>query len=1325
MDGVADLSSDRIPLTDLQQGYLVGVSDLMELGGIQPGYYVELDVVGLDLGRAEQAARRLITRHEHLRTLVGVEGQLVLPDGPRTRFELVVADLRGQSSDRQEAAISQTRYRMCHAGIDPGRWPLFEVGVSLIRPRRARVHIGMSLLLLDGRSIRQVVGEWLALYQDGEAVLPPVGQTYRASRAAQLAYERTDFYRADWQYWSDRLDSLPEAPVLPLAKPPASISPVRFTRRQCSLAGPMWKQLCSRFLGQRVLPTAAMLHVFAEVLGGWAAAPEFCLNILHQGWVTSHPESAGSVGQLGATLPLEVDLRGPGDFWDRARRLQAQLWRDLEHGAVTAVRVTREMAARRGWTSRAVLPYVFTSMLGSGGQDALPYPACRVVTSYMQTPQVLIDNQVQDAPGGGVECVWDVVDGAFPDGLPDLMFAAYQDMLNLLAGPDGATARPSPVGASHLGVVAARNETSGTVPAGRLEQGFLDQAARRGDAPAVIDRQGTVTYQQLAAVSAAVAAWLADRGIGPGDIVPVIMTKGWEQVAAVLGVLRAGAAYCPVDASLPAARLRLPLEDCSARAVLCQSWSRPEDQALGDLPVLSVDDVSPGGPHAVRIGGPGDLAYLIYTSGSTGSPKGVLIEHASALNTVTDISERIGLHPGDRVFGTSSLSFDLSVWDIFGTLSAGATLILPGASAATDPVSWVTAAAHGVTVWNSVPALAEMLAELAEQRPELGRPPVRVFLLSGDWIPVSLPGRLLAGWPDARIIAMGGATEASIWSNFFEVERVDRGWRSIPYGAPLRNQIMRVLDHRLDVRAPWAVGPIYIGGMGLARGYHRAVELTEERFIRHPATGERLYRTGDLGRYWTDGTIELLGREDRQVKVQGFRVEPGEVEAAVRTHPDVRECVTWAERTAGGQQLVCLAVAEPGQRPDGPALIAHLRARLPSYMVPSRVAVVDRLPLTRNGKVDTVAASRMLAAGDERPASSRQASGAAEALSRRLGGFWAELLGVAGVDPDDSFFALGGNSLLALRLIHRIRADLGRDLPLGQVFETPTLRGLTAAIAGGSLKGRCLVTLADRPGLELVLFHPVGGSVTSYSALAAAWPGPVLAFQSRALAVTAAAGGAPAEDLVEMAASYREELQAEAPAGPYLLGGWSMGGVLAYEVGRQLTSRGQEAAIVMIDCSPAGSRPHQGAAVHLEFLRDLGSGRLPASVAAVFWQAAAGSRARAARNVAVSSGLLPAEVDVPEYERLLGIHASNLAALAAYQPQPSTASVLLFQAAAAPARSESLTSWRAVCPHLEVDVLDGDHYSIVTGSQTAVIARRVSAWIGGRTATVSSGEEYR
>ena len=345
------------------------------------------------------------------------------------------------------------------------------------------------------------------------------------------------------------------------------------------------------------------------------------------------------------------------------------------------------------------------------------------------------------------------------------------------------------------------------------------------------------------------------------------------------GILRSGAAYLPIDSNLPKERLWHLLGHGQVQLALTQPCIDEIVEWPEDIQRLCVSDVSLESLEEAsldQVQGAEDLAYVIYTSGSTGLPKGVMIDHRGAVNTILDINRRFSVAAADRVLALSSLSFDLSVYDIFGTLAAGGTIIIPDVSGVRDPAHWAEIVAQEkVTVWNSAPALMELLVEYLSGRPGVSLHSLRLVLLSGDWIPVSLPDRLKALSKDVRVISLGGATEASIWSILYPIETVDPNRKSISYGRPMMNQSFHVLDEALEPRPLWVPGHLFIGGIGLAKGYWRDEEKSGANFIYHPRTGERLYKTGDLGRYLPDGNIEFLGREDFQVKIQGYRVELG------------------------------------------------------------------------------------------------------------------------------------------------------------------------------------------------------------------------------------------------------------------------------------------------------------------------------------------------------------------------------------------------------------------------------------------------------------------
>jgi amino acid adenylation domain-containing protein len=913
------------PLTDIQQAYWVGRNAFYGLGKVACHSYTEIQFAHLDLERLNHAWQHIIKRHDMLRAIVLPDGQQQILDNVPP-YNIKVLDLRGKKPEAVEVELEVVHQRMSHQVLPSDRWPLYEIRASRLGDHAYRLHVSLDLLIADAWSFDIINRELSQLYENPDTILPPLELSFRDCVLAEIKLQNLEQYRSALEYWRNRLETLPPAPELPLAKEPGNLTELRFARLSSRLEPEIWLKLKKRAAAAGITPSGALYSAFADVLKVWSKSPTFTLNLALFNRLPLHPQVNDIIGDFTSSILLEVNDSSESTFEVRTKRLQEQLWKDFDHRYVSGVRIMRELTKLRGGESRPVMPVVFTSSVAQGklGRDMFNLGGRgETVYNITQTPQVWIDHQVFEEAGALVFS-WDYVEGLFPEGLLPDMFEGYCSLLQSLA-TDGEswqetwpeTARKL-VPHAQLEQRAAVNDTGGPVPAGMLHTLFAEQVSQRPGQPAVIASNRSLTYEELYRHSNQLGHHLRRLGARPNTLVAVVMEKGWEQVVAVMAVLVSGAAYLPIDPKLPGERLRYLLENGQVKLILTHSgldktleWNEGHRRICVDSEELPAADGSP----LDSVQGPEDLAYVIYTSGSTGLPKGVMIDHRGAVNTIVDINRRFGVRPDDRVLALSALSFDLSVYDIFGTLAAGGTIIMPGPSDTRDPSRWAQLIARNkVTIWNSVPALMEMFVEYMADRSGVKPGSLRLALLSGDWLPVSLPDRIRKLVKGIQVISLGGATEASIWSILYPIETVDAAWKSIPYGKPMVNQEFHVLNDALEPCPVWVPGQLYIGGIGLAKGYWRDDEKTRASFIVHPRTGERLYQTGDTGRYMPDGNIEYLGREDYQVKIQGFRVELGEIETALAQHPKVRAAVVAAAgEQQGNKRLVAYVVPKHEQ----------------------------------------------------------------------------------------------------------------------------------------------------------------------------------------------------------------------------------------------------------------------------------------------------------------------------------------------------------------------------------------------------------------------------
>ncbi|MBQ4814053.1 amino acid adenylation domain-containing protein [Pseudoalteromonas luteoviolacea] len=921
-----ELADLPFPLTGVQQSYLLGRSDVFSLGNVAAHYYSEVNFPGLDLDRLGLAWNRLIERHGVLRTQFSESGtQKILPEVPE--YNIAFHDMRNMEAHDKEQSLLAIRDELSHQVFDVEQWPLFELRVSRIGDEHFRMHFSMDLLLIDGSSSRILKQELLELYVDPNKEFEPLNLSFRDYVLAEQQLEETPLYQNAKEYWTKRLEDIPMAPALPLAKDPSEVNEPKFVRRQYYLPADAWTQLQQRINEWQLTPTVFMLTVFSQVLNRWTKSNRFTLNLTLFNRLPMHDEVEMLLGDFTSLTLLEIEARSDQALLDNSRRIQDQLWDDLEHRYFGGTEVLRALNRQSASHQAVAMPVVFTSTLGLAGDQSAKLNIKELQSrshlapqdfAITQTSQIWLDSMV-NVNEGQLTLTWDAVDELFPQGMLDEMFAAYSGLLQDIAYGriDWHDQYVPGLPTSQVNKRALVNSTDVARAPSTLHGLFLEQVQSKPDNTAVIAPQCTLSYAQVDKMAANLASQLHQKGAQANKLVAIVMHKGWEQVVACMGILYSGAAYLPIDAGLPAERINKLLSIGEVDLVVTQSDVQDTVEWPTNVDVLSVAIEDINRTDTTRFlaqPNPTDLAYVIFTSGSTGEPKGVVIDHQGAANTCLDINGKFNVGEYDRALALSALNFDLSVYDIFGLLAAGGGIVMPAADKDKDPAHWVECATqHNVTIWNTVPALAQLLAEQLERLGDVPELALRVFLLSGDWLPLTLPNALRSYCQDAEVISLGGATEASIWSIYFPINNIDPTWKSIPYGKPLENQKFYVLKPDLRECADWVVGDLYIGGIGVAKGYWKDEEKTQSSFIINPHNGERLYKTGDLGRYRADGNIEFLGREDSQVKVHGHRIELGEIESALTGHDDIKDAIVLAVgENRHNKSLVAYIVPESG-----------------------------------------------------------------------------------------------------------------------------------------------------------------------------------------------------------------------------------------------------------------------------------------------------------------------------------------------------------------------------------------------------------------------------
>lgn len=1042
--GTQTTQGQRFPLAPMQHAYWAGRSDTHAFGGVAAHLYIEFDGADIDADRFQSASEQLLNRHPMLRAKVHPDGTQSI--GAPHPDAIAVHDLRTQPAHEIAATLATRRARGTHRLMPVEDGAMVRIELSLLPGGASRIHLDVDMLAADAMSYRVLVDDLARLYRGD--TLPALSLDY-PSLAAVRAQRLPSTVDTDW--WNARIPTLPGPPELPIQ---TTAGAPETKRLHHFLDAEDAKRLDEYARKYGVTPASAVAAAFAEAVGSQAADPRFLLTVpmfdRHDGSRTTRGADLDRVvGDFTSSLIVDVDLTEQSTLAERARQLLTTMHAAAAHGSVGGLDVLRDLGRARG--EMVISPVVFTSALGLGElfsaavTDEFGAPTWIV----SQGPQVLLDAQVTEV-SGGLLLNWDVRVSDLPPAVAEQMFTYYVRLLNMLVAGNWDEPAPSPVPDT---VAAERRCTEQSLPQsphfdGTLHGGFLDRAAGRGDAPALITDDRVWSHAELAADAARVAGALVAAGVHVGDTVAIIMPKGGDQVVAALAVLIAGAAYVPIAPSQPQARRQRILSVATPAAILTLD---PDHGALpGEAPNAPVLGLSAARRHEPITRLPvssAALAYVLFTSGSTGQPKGVQVPHRAAVATLTDLVQRYAMGKSDRTLMVSSLEFDLSVFDVFAALSVGGAVVIPPAgSAERAPVDdWCRLLKNqSVTILNCVPAILGMILDLAALPTSL-----RAIIMGGDKVDVSLLARVSSQLPDCRVAGLGGTTETAIHSTICEAADVPSDASFVPYGRPLRGVRCRVVDSRGHDRPDLVPGELWIGGAGVADGYRGDPERSADRFVEYD--GQRWYRTGDILRYLPGGFLDFLGRADHLVKIRGHRVELGEVEAGLLRTDGVSGAVVWSD----GRDLRAAVTLDAGTSPiTGDEIREAVAAELPEHMIPRTIAVLTDLPLTANGKYDRARIRELVV-----PQDTEHVVAPRTPVEGALVDILGTVLPTRPLGVLDDFIALGGDSVLATRYTAQIRDWL--DVPalrVADVFGQRSVAGLAQRIT--DLDGSRAATVA-------------------------------------------------------------------------------------------------------------------------------------------------------------------------------------------------------------------------------------------------------------------------
>ena len=1293
----------------------------------------------LDLELLARAFQGLTERHEILRTTYKVlDGRPMQFIGPAVPVELNVVDLRGRSADEQDAESQRILKEESRFRFDLVEGPVMRPTVIRLSDNDHILMVNMHHVATDGYSRTAIYHDLTVLYEAFANGVPsplvPLPIQYVDYAVWQRQWLDGGVAESQLEYWKDKLARAPSRLDLPSDFPRPPVRSYLGANMRLMLDMATREGLRATARRNDATLFVSLLAVFATLLSRYSGQDDVVIGTPFAG--RNRTELESMVGYFINPLALRIDLSGDPTFDELLERARSTTLDAFAHADVPYESVVNATKPERDLSQTPVFQAMIV-LHNPAWQTQRPKfePSgvrCTEITHEKGWSKfdVLLGMSERTT---GLNTTWEYSTELFRPATVGRMMEHFRGLAESAAG--GGDRRLSQLSMLSEGerakVLVSWNAQERTLPKrASIKEMFEEQVASTPDATAVAYGEQRLTFAELNARANRIAAGLRDRGVGPGTLVGVLMEKSIDLLPSVLGVVKAGGAYIPLDPMYPPDRLEFMISDARPRVLL--THAKHLDVVPPDVSATMVldepgvlDGASEENPPTTA--GPDDLAYVIYTSGSTGQPKGARIANKSLVSAYYAYEDAYRLRELTAHAQMASFSFDVFTGDMIRSLLAGAKLVLCPFEVVVDPAAlYELMLREQIDMAEFVPATASMLFEWAE-RESKRLDFMRLVVVSSEAWRNEKYGffKSLCG-PETRLVNSYGLTEATIDSTWFEpasdAELIPG--RFVPIGRPLGNTRVYVLDVNLEPQPIGVQGELCIGGVAVARGYLNRPELTAARFVPDPFSDEPdalLYRTGDLARWLPDGTIDFLGRTDRQIKIRGFRIEPGEIESALEQDPSVQAAaVTDREDEAGNRHLVAYLVASDANHPPAPDALRELIAEhLPTYMIPAAWVMIDALPVTPNGKIDL---DSLPAPVFDRAATSDELVPPRTDVERRLATIWREVLEVEEIGVHDNFFTLGGHSLLAVRLFSEIERELGVRIPLAALFQTATIAGLAELVDDPTPPQQqeewsSLVPMrAGQSERPLFLVGWAGGEVLGYRQLVEHLDAEVPVVGLRAPGVDR--DQLPLASIEALATHYVSEVRRRQPQGPYLLGGYCFAGLIAYEMSLQLLEQGEEISMLaLIDAYPNGSsqRPSRLEAERVKIQAFMDSGLR--GKAAWVKRRAKGLRMRVRSAVYIKSGQLAYDILARGgnlKRRPLGrwrfVLVISSRARLAYVPRPGDVQIDFFRAQHE--IDERPTPWAGIARGgirlRQIVVPDINHTSMMQEPHVQVLAKEIS-----------------